>query len=250
MVVIVITNPFTAQNSGVESGVFKEYNKIKLISDFNKLSLSERQGLAEEYLDIAQQMARHDSYDKAIELTNKAVELGYNRYYIYNDLASIYLSRALYRSSNNIAKVKQSKDFKEALELCNLNIKENPELPESYDGLINTYVYIKDYDKAITTAKHACFANPQFVNRCKKVADLYILNGQRQQAIDFYLDLANRFTNIDKTWIYKRLGAIYNAHGNCSQANKYFKMVYKLKPTHENLEALIQTCYDKSLAGK
>lgn len=247
ILIIIITNPFTSPTGNVTVDIMSDYNKLNSSININQLSASEKKDYAEEYVYMARQFVKHDKFDRAIEAINTAIEL--NPYYenIYNDLGSVYLSKISYFSGNNVEKIKNSKELQLAKELFQKNINDYPDSPTSFDGLINLYITVGKYDQAIETATIGCFAKPAFKNRCKKVADLHLLKGDRDKAIDFYRNLTTIINNSDISWVYRRIGYIYHAEGSCKEAKKYFKQAYKVHPTKENLEAVVLTCYDNSL---
>jgi tetratricopeptide (TPR) repeat protein len=245
--VIIITNPFTSEPNGITIDILSKYQQFDQDINFNQLSEIQRRDLAEEYVYMARQLVKHDKYNEAVEAINKALKLNPAHQNIYSDLGSAYLARAFYENENNIEKVTNSNDYKLAKEFYQKNINEYPESPVSFEGLIYLHETTHNYEMAIETAHIGCFENPNLKNRCKKVADLYLLQGDRQKAIDFYKKLTTLVTNSDTSWIYNKIGYIYHAQGNCKQAKHYFKNAYKTNPTSANLDALMQTCYNNSL---
>jgi tetratricopeptide (TPR) repeat protein len=247
ILIIVLTNPFTGEQNNMAVDVLQQYQSFDNEISLAHLSENEKKNLADEYIYMSRQLMKHDKYDEALDATQKAIKL--NPYYdnIYSILGNIYLARAIRNNSSNTAKIINSDDFKQAHNYFQKNINEYPDLATSFDGMINLYESVQDYEMAIETATIGCYMNTGFKNRCKKVADLYLIKGERQQAIEFYNYLILKMNNNNVSWIYKRVGYIYHAQGNCSEAKKNFKAAYKNEPTSENLDAVMLTCYDNSL---
>lgn len=244
--IIIATNPFAATNTNATFDLLNKYEQINEHDSIKNLSDNGRKDLVEDYLYIAKQMAKYDKYDKAIEVTNKAIYIDPIYDNIYNDLAGLYIARALYNSSNNREKAKQTNDFQKAIEYGKKNIDTFPDSPKSYDALTNTYVLVRDYNSAINTARTGCYANPKFKNLCQKVSDLYIYQRERTKAVEFYKDLIEKRKNSDVSWIYKNIGTIYKDYGACSESSKYLKIAYSMHSNSENLKALTSPCYVKS----
>ena len=228
--VLSLSFKFKANNNSIE--VYSK-NKIHVISD----------EMLDSYINISRELASYDKFDQAIAIIDKVIiyKPGYDN--IYSLLSNIYLAKAFYVSKNNLDKVKDSPEFKKALELGNINIKSFSRLSESYEGLIDTYLSIKDYTTAIKVSKEACLANPNSKTRCKQVADLYLETGDIKNAVSFYKSLLNNHEITDKSWIYKKLGAIYSANGDCLNSQKYFNLSYKTDNTNESLDNTLNTCY-------
>lgn len=230
--ITIFTNPLNLNGCDTSIGVLAK----------NSLS-ADSSDMIDEYIQMSRYFVSYDKYDRAITLINAVVSYqpGYNN--IYNLLSSAYLAKAFFITHNNINEVKKSEEYKKALVLGRINIQKFSELSDSYEGLINTYIAIKDYSSAIRISKEACIANPNFENRCKKVADLYLEIGSINNALKFYKSLINNQEIVDKSWIYKKIGAIYYSNGDCINSQKYFNLSYNADDSNESLESTLNICY-------
>ncbi|MEW5820907.1 MAG: hypothetical protein AB1782_12015 [Cyanobacteriota bacterium] len=245
-VIIIITNPFTAEKRSIVFDILVKYEEQNsLATNIENLSKSEKLELAEEYINTAKEITRYDKYDKAIEITNNAIFINPDYENIYSQLSNLYLLRAYYNANSNKEKVVDSHDYTLAVEYAERNIKKFPESIKSYDGLISTYVFVDNYDKALETAKKACYSDLKFKHLCHKVSDLYLMKGEKQQAIQFYKELAQKHKNSNIAWIYKEIGNHYEYQGQCEQSQKYYKMAYQMHSTSENLQLLTTHCNKK-----
>lgn len=244
--IIFLTNPFTSEDKSIALNILSEYNQTNKKIDFQNMTPTEKSDVAEEYVYLAKQLAKYDKYDRALEILKEAIELDPGHENIYSDVGSLYLAKAFYDSNNDTQKAIETGAFQQAVNYGRMNVEKFPGQSRSYDGLINTYVFVEDFDTAINTAKEACFAGPEFKHLCNRTADLYLMQGQRENAINFYKEVSTRFAYANNAWVYRHIGTIYSHQGDCSLASKYFQLAYKTHATSENLEALTSPCYEKT----
>lgn len=225
--------------------IVKKYDHFNTKIHLDALTEPERKKIADEYISLARQMSQNDKYEKAIESLNTSIKAFPKHPYVHNELADLYLSKAFFDNSNDIDDVKKSKEFNQAIIYAKKNISLHPTYFKSYDVLINIYSSVKDYDYASKIALNACLKTPENKFICKRAADLYLLQGKKMEAIDFYKDLAKKTSDNQSSWIYKRIAAIYRAEGNCKSSIYYYKKAYKLNSSPAILEELMQSCTAK-----
>lgn len=241
---VVIVKPFSALS--VEAGLNSDLDKkLSALSKKKTLSAEEKVLLSKKYQNLVSQAIKYNKYKEALYYLKDLLKLNPDSEHIYNDLSSTYLALAFHQYPHNNEKLGESEAFKQALYYAKQNINRQGDFPNSYNGLINAHVAVRDYDTAINIAKTSCYVAPHFQNRCNKVAELYLLQGDFKQAVNFYKKLATKLKSSDNTWIYKKIGVMYRAKGYCKESYTYLNKVYKMESTSENLENLIQICYER-----
>lgn len=245
--IILLTNPFTFNEREITFSILNKNAPAPLKCNFQLLNAEEQMEHIEEQINYARELARHDDYDNAIDVINNAIALKPDYENVYNSLANIYLARASFKGLNNKNRVIHSEDFKKAIEYATLNSKTFPQSAKAYESLINIYIFVEDFEQGITVATNACYSNPGIKNNCYMVGDLYMKLGKKNQAIEFYLDLAKKSNFSDDDWIYNKLGFIYADEGACDLSNKYYKLAYQLHSSQKNLQNLTRPCQDKNV---
>lgn len=243
--IIFITNPFTTNEKDITFNVLNKYESSSFDTNFHTLSDNEQSELITELVNYAKNLSKHDEFDQAINIMEKAIKLKPDRENIYNDLAAIYLGRAFFKGLNNKQRVVKSEDFQKAIDYAKLNIEKFPYSNKNHDALIDIYTFVENYEQGIDIATKACYANPNIKENCYKAGDLYLKVGKKEQAINFYLNLAKKSNYSKDDWIYNKLGYIYAEQGICKVSNKYYKLAYKIHSSHKNLQDLTRPCHNK-----
>ena len=126
-----------------------------------------------EYLEkLGVTLAKHDVTEQAITTLEKALTKDKQNPYVYYTLGNLYA-----QSKNNPSKALPY--FEKAVIL-------DPDIPDGFLNLGNTYFLLANFDQAIISYKKAQLFNPQSPNALVNVGRVYIYLGQVKDARDAF----------------------------------------------------------------
>lgn len=107
-------------------------------------------------LNLGDMYGRHQDYQKAIEVLNKAIKTKPDYADAYHNMANV--QTALFNKNSD------PKYLDDAINNFQLAIKYNPTLWQSHQALASIYYYLKEYDKALENINNAIKINPTNLN--------------------------------------------------------------------------------------
>ncbi len=111
--------------------------------------------------------------------------------------------------------------------------------------ILQDYIYKKDYDNAMKTAKNLIKKYPEFISGKIRMAQILYKQGKKDEAINMYIKIIQTAKEEAQYVCYKDLSMIYYEQNEFKKALFYAQKAYNLKPHNVEVLENLATIYAK-----